>query len=447
MIGARTRIYGTLRVLTSLHVGSGHKGELARDTETDPESGFSVGLVLLDGNGMPYIPGSSLKGVLRRLCANPAILFGPETGALSSGKVIFWTALHSGKAPGQGRVPYGDAAQQGRDKTSRETDIYIESQTAIDGEAGVAERSRLFHSEQVLPGTEFSFSLTVAAKLDAEVEADLAVLLARLCADEGVGFGRNTRQGKGRVQLLVDTITEEKHSLKGLDKTATAIWRKNINAARKTLISSPTCTMTLRGSGPFLIADNSPRPKAKPGEAAQIFGLNAFEKVGPRLTGASLLGALRAKFAWEMALSSGETDESDKIFGTPEAPTLDTLSTTERLFGVTGWRGRVSLGAIITDETLKLQKIMSVRIDRFSGAPIDNALFGTEAWVDPVFTVALTLEKRKGLTAEQGNFLKADDDRFKTFLEFLKCPLWGGLSLGLGQNKGYGVFAVEVSYG
>lgn len=314
MIGARTRINRTLRVLTPLYIGSGHKGELAQDTNNGPENGFSVGLVLMDGNGLPYIPGSSLKGALRRLCADPAILFGPESGALPSGKVIFWTALHSGHAPGQCRVPYGDAAQQGRGKTNRETDIYIESQTAIDGEAGVAERSRLFHSEQVLPGTEFAFHLTVAAKLDTDAEAELAVILARLCADGGIGFGRNTRQGKGRVQLLADKITEERYSLNGLERTAKPIWPERIIAAGKILTFGPICKLTLRGSGPFLIADSSPRPKAEPGEAAQLSGLNAFEKAGPRRTGASLLGALRAKFAWEMALRHSEADDSDKVY-------------------------------------------------------------------------------------------------------------------------------------
>lgn len=448
MIGARTVISGTLRVLSPLHIGSGRKGKLeAGPASENPDSEFSTGFVLMDDNGLPYIPGSSLKGVLRRLSAEPAILFGPESGreTPASGKVIFWTAFHRSGAAVRGRIPYGDARQNGRVRTNRESDLFIESQTAIDGGTGVAERSRLFHNEQILPGTEFAFRITLKAKLgteaeDAAAKVDLAAILGKLCAPEGVGFGRNTRQGNGRLRLLLETVTEEHFSLRGPIKLAIPFWPTKIATATRAEASGWACKLTLRGTGPFLIADSTPRPKAPPGEARQIVGLADFANGGARLTGASLLGALRAKFFWEQALRSPEeTDDRDKSF-----TTLDALSTTERLFGVTGWRGRVSLEGIKLIGAPKLQKIMSVRLDRFSGAPIDNALFGTEAWVDPRFEVSLALEGRKGLSEDEQILLKDDDKHFLDFLELLKDPLWGGLQLGLGQNKGYGVFAVEV---
>jgi len=446
MIGARARITGKLRVLSPLHVGSGRKGSMATDDSLEASSAeFTLGLVLRDGRGLPYIPGSSLKGVLRRLSTDPEVLFGPKSGSetFASGKLIFRTALHSASAGVQYRIPYGDAKQQESGQTYRAVDLFVESQTAVDDKKGVAERSRLFHNEQVLPGTEFDLCLTLAATAGKSAEQDLAAILARLCTDDGVGFGKNTRQGKGRIRLLLDTVAEESFPLAGSGKKTGTIWREKIAAASAPPLSGWNCTLTLRCDGPFLIADRSPRPPAPPGEAPQITGLSDFANDAPRLTGASLLGALRARFAWEQALRTGDgSDNSDKTF-----TTIETLTTTERLFGVTGWRGRVSLGAITLASTSVKQKIMSVSLDRFSAAPIDNALFGTEAWIDPVFHLRLTLEDRKGLTAGERDLLAGDDKLFKDFLERLGDPVWGGLSLGMGENKGYGVFALEVSHG
>ncbi|MFX4861166.1 hypothetical protein ABTC05_19195, partial [Acinetobacter baumannii] len=66
-----------------------------------------------------------------------------------------------------------------------------------------------------------------------------------------------------------------------------------------------------------------------------------------------------------------------------------------RLFGAVGFRGLLAV------ETLTVSKAIpwsatSVRIDRFSGAPIDNALFTTAAFRQTELQVTLVLEDRGG---------------------------------------------------
>lgn len=448
MIGARTRIFATLRVLSPLHIGTGHRGPIESGEGQGLEmEGPSATLVMLDHRRLPYIPGSSLKGVLRRLSRDPTLLFGPESGSEehASGNVIFWSATACDTPTHTGPVPY-DNSRADSGSGGRETQgLFIDSRTAIDPETGVAERSRLFHSEQVLPGTEFAFSLTLAAQAGREAENELAEILAALCAPEGVGLGRNSRQGNGRVQLICETIREEVFSLGGKVSDAPPVWRKRVMQKIDTMFDATRqFAVILRGQGPFLIADNSPHTGAENGEAPQVTGLADFHDHGPRLTGATLLGALRSRFAWERALKNdAKTDDKDRVFTCAQE-----LTATERLFGVTGWKGRVSLGLIRLLNEPPKQTIMSVKLDRFSGAPMDNALFGTEAWINPEFRVVVTLAQRAATDEETTQLMAEDDELFADFLTTrLPDPVWGGLALGLGQNKGYGVFKVEIADG
>ena len=78
---------------------------------------------------------------------------------------------------------------------------------------------------------------------------------------------------------------------------------------------------------------------------------------------------------------------------------------------------------------------MSVRLDRFSVSPVDNALFGTEALVAPEFEVELELDQR-GLLPDDTAF-------FEAVLKQIADDVWGGLRLGLGKNKGFGAFTVQ----
>jgi hypothetical protein len=82
---------------------------------------------------------------------------------------------------------------------------------------------------------------------------------------------------------------------------------------------------------------------------------------------------------------------------------------------------------------------MSVRIDRLSGGPVDNALFGTEGRFGTAYVVELVTVDRKAGRADAADA----DAAFRTYLNELTHEVWGGLMLGHATNRGYGWFKVE----
>ena len=90
MIGERIEITGRLEVLTPLHIGTGEWREVEREgnkKKVDPKGDgkqvaeekatMQVAAIARDQHNDPYLPGSTLKGVLRRVFDDKGI-FGPK---------------------------------------------------------------------------------------------------------------------------------------------------------------------------------------------------------------------------------------------------------------------------------------------------------------------------------------------------------------------------------
>ena len=445
MIGARIEIRAVLRTLTPLHIGSGvHAGDNARETEA------TVAMVQTDASGLPCIPGSSLKGVARRMGVKSAALFGPDRKEAvqrarlgdaepRSGRVIFRTALfrEAGPAPlddiydNKCKVSSGETGES--DLTYRNAGLFTEARTAIDDETGVAEGGRLFKSEIVRPDTTFDFCLIADAALAGDERTNLRSLLSEMADATGFGLGKGTRQSKGRVRLCPETLVVTEITPGAPTRVVTQDWTVSTERSNAPQIDAKTYVLGFMTLSPFLIADPGRSPDDSQ-TAPQISGLRDLKTGGPTLTGSTLLGALRAQSAYMEALSPfHRSDDKDAVHD--KGPDASNLTITQRLFGITGWRGRVGLRAIRLKNDPQKQTIMSVRLDRFSVSPVDNALFGTEAWVAPEFEVELELDQR-GLLPDDTAF-------FEAVLKQIADDVWGGLRLGLGKNKGFGAFTVQ----
>ncbi|BAQ71291.1 hypothetical protein NHU_04171 [Rhodovulum sulfidophilum] len=420
MIGKRVDIEADLVVLTPLQIGTGAFREEERsdrdEQDREPDT-RNVALVATDFDGAPCIPGSTLKGVLRRLSRDNDVLFGPTRIVAAedarSGKAVFWTARIAGNS---------SDCQRNRPHVSMGTD----TRTAKDPETGVAKRAHLFGGDYVRPGTKFRLRISLKDAEPGAADA-LAQVLARLAAADGEAFGRSTRQGQGRVALIPETL-KAKAFPSGNDLTQD--WQSRL-AGQPSPDAPDLIRLSLTASGPFLIAGEE-RSDLRPGDDREkvrvMTALEDFDGQGPRLTGSTLLGALRARFDWYAA---GLGDDCPS-------------GATERLFGTPGWRGRIAVHAIRRSGTPERKKITSVRLDRFSGEPIDNALFTTEAWLNANFQVDLRFDRHGPKEPE----VSCDTDLkiFNDFREELCDPDWGGIQLGLGGNKGFGWFDIrEVS--
>lgn len=406
---------GSLTVLSPLHLGNGRRGEregLTILTEQGKEEPVLLSEIQRDGRGLPYLPGTSLKGALRARLKDGEgeTLFGRlddrnrEGGVM--GRLWIYGAIHQSTGPGAGP----------------EHSI-LAARTRIDRASGTADDHKLFHMDMVPPGAVFAFHarwLTDAtgAALEAEL-GQVAAALAPLTDGTGIALGRGGRQGQGRVRLSELTAT-----LVPWDGDPVAVTLPTLRWQPPGEVHR----LRLTGDGPYMILDSA-RRAAKPegvGEETNILHPLLDGAGHPALPGSTLLGALRARAAW----LDGGVDDRDRVYSPQEE-----LSATERLFGVTGWRGLLGVEAIRVVDPGMVQRFTSVKLDRFSAAPIDGALFTVEAFVDPVFEVTLSLIPR-------GNAQVTDDARalFKRLLADLRDM---GLMLGHGGSRGFGWFGVE----
>jgi len=140
--------------------------------------------------------------------------------------------------------------------------------------------------------------------------------------------------------------------------------------------------------GPFAILDGSFQPE-KRSETEAKKGPNARAQTitgdMPLILGSSLSGALRARAVWLENLRRHQAGLS--LSG-------DSASI-ERLFGTTGFRGLLLLEDLTLHQA-QSKPFTSVKLDRFSGAPIDNALVTVQAFTGVQLRAVLAFENRTG---------------------------------------------------
>ena len=116
----------------------------------------------------------------------------------------------------------------------------------------------------------------------------------------------------------------------------------------------------------------------------------------------------------------------------PKADDLDALSAVERLFGVTGLRGKLEVTDISCTHTGQSQDITSNSLDRVSGGGRDGFLYTERVFWEPTFQAILHVPS-----------LLRDDEQ-KLLVQLLDSLKSDGLELGHGTSKGYGWCDVTV---
>ncbi|MBB4285421.1 RAMP superfamily CRISPR-associated protein [Roseospira goensis] len=453
----RYDIKGTLETLAPLHVGTGEwrkvatvKGKDGANTRPD------VAALMRDATGTPMLPSTTLKGMLRGLAASLGnkiakldadALMGEIKGTAeedekgrplprgSMGLLTVFCAPRTDAVPDASAMPFADArpiAQEGLGDG-----VFVAARTRIDGASGTASDATLFFQEMVAKGTRFAFRCRIearAGRIDKAEQAleTLKVLLAALTADEGVPLGKGQADGLGRVRLRPQTLSVTRRTVAD-DGTFTKTPVEDF--ALPEVIAPPEVDripIRLRCDGPFAVIDAShkrERGRHEGEEETPHLSAQRETEALPLLLGTGVSGALRARAAWLWARDAATIRAAA---GETEGPVLDDTTVgpkdpVERLFGRTGFRGLLSLSGmtIAADAPLNLT---SVRIDRFSGAPVDNALFTTAAFIGVDLSFTLTLG---------GSATTIDRALFNALCRDIKAT---GLMLGHGTNKGFGWF-------
>ncbi len=424
MIGPRTDFTFTAVVVTPMHIGTG--ADEAVDGISKDRGAVQVAQVATDFEGFPIIPGSGLKGVLAGLLGRDLELFGgeDEPDKLVGGRVIFWNG-DMDRASVQQNGPHHDKPlRSGANELHADKSLFIETNAAIDPATGVVKTGRLFHKQMVAPGTRFNLSLSTQDDINKE---KVARLLAVLCSEHGLGLGKGTKSNQGRLSVDLASLEATTLEVGGKQTDTSTLWRKRI-AAVSPDVATRLGKLTLKGEGPYIILDPSVERDAADQNSPHLSARTGWNG-DPWLSGTGLIGVLRGEFsAWLSKSGRDGSDNKDAIYTSRKNLTL-----VQRIFGVTGWKGMVSVLDISSIEKSYKEAITSVRIDRFSGANIDGALFATEAWINPEFEVSLAFDSKRASPEDLA--------LFKAFLDALEDPIWGGLRLGYGTNKGYGWFA------
>lgn len=437
-----------LEATTPIAIGSGEK-----EINTDSA-------VLRDVNGLPYIPGSTLAGVIRHALeevgAEPLdLFFGFQKGDEGHGSEILFSDAKMVGAEGKaidGLVQI-KADKHYKDFYSNYMNLPVRQHVRI-GNKGVAEKHGKFDEEVVYKGTRFAFEIEVLSQ--SKECGQFQKVLDALSAAE-IRFGHGGRKGFGKVQVVKEQ-SFMRCSL-NLKNPSDLDWYLNhtSNLAEpfeggESIVSNESSksvvyNLTLKPVDFFLFG------AAYGDEDADIVPVKEdvvvwtddskpnFEKKQQMLIPASSIkGALAHRVAYHYnrlrhRYADNATPEEIKAWTEQNEACV-------ALFGLAVGkdikRGNVLFEDIIEPMTQYEDKLFNhVAIDRFTGGALQGALFHEKATYGQgkEFTTKITL-------------LKTDfDDEYiiKAFESALKDLTEGRLPLGGGVNKGHGCFKGECS--
>lgn len=432
-----------IEAVTPLSVGSGEK-----DIITDA-------LVATDVNGLPYIPGSSVAGVVRHMIEavkpegfDTNRFFGFQNGDKGKGSEVIFTEAKILNS--KGKVMDGMCPNAFEDDLlTHYADLPIRQHVRIT-EKGVTHNAGKFDEQIVFAGTRFCFELEMVAD-DKSIFAFEHILDTVLCSTFRIGGG--TRKGFGAIKVVdLQKMTldlEDDHQRQQYLAKSSALssdfWKKDYQTPKKDdkhdgwtkyeLILIPE-DFFLFGSG---FGDED--ADITPVKSKKVFwdDNNGIMKENLVLFPASSVkGALAHRVAFHYNRLKGRFagcsgDNAPKVGKDNEA--------VQALFGSEGERvnkkmvnqkqGNLLLSDLIENELT--DKILNhVAIDRFTGGAMDGALFSEKTTYGKGHKFVLEiLAKNEALNSEMV---------CEAFEEAMKDICKGLLPLGGGVNRGNGVF-------
>lgn len=175
-----------LEAKTPLNISSGEKDIL------------SDSICIKDANGLPYIPGTSLAGVLRSLCDEDErnIIFGYVDGNKGEGSRIIFSEARLLDENGK---PVDALLNSFSDFLARYKDLPVRQHVRI-GHNGVAEEGGKFDNEVVYKGSRFCFEVELINS-EANTEKQMKTVLSRM-KERSFRLGGGGRRGYGEMEVV-----------------------------------------------------------------------------------------------------------------------------------------------------------------------------------------------------------------------------------------------------
>src|SRR5574344_20880 len=431
-----------IEAVTPLAVGSGDK-----DIITDAR-------VAKDVNGLPYIPGTSLAGIIRHAVGennSESHIWGFQKRNGGRGSQIIFT--NANIMDEDGTVTDGFAKKSGF--LNHFIDLPIRQHAKLN-EKGTAANTGKFDEEIVYKGTRFCFEIELMMT-DGSLEADKADfnhILSELYS-KTFRIGGGTRSGFGEVKVisckrrtldLKDNNDMQAYLQKSSSLADSSFWAsaETFKAPGKQENDWTTYRLELKPDGFFLFGSGygDEEVDMTPVKEAYIdwSGDHAVFKDGNILIPASSVkGAIAHRVAYYYNQKTNywadlqETDDYEKHVG-KNNKAVKALFGTEDTDDPHVQRGHVMISDVIQKESGKsTDKILNhVSIDRFTGGAIDGALFSEKVSDCSNDNFALTIMVEKNAI---------EDKKVKESLESALDDICNGLlPLGGGVNRGNGVF-------
>ena len=251
----RYHITASLVADSPLHVGTGEmdSGILPERTEDGQPVSPLLARTVRDFAGTFYLPGSTLKSLLRRASADEPLadsLFGEilvtEQKKGRMGSVLVWGArcLHA-EPPGE--APYAKNVNG----------AFVAARTRIDPKRGVAAEHLLFFQEMIPAKSIFGLELLVVGDdpfTAKERAAAVLTILRRL--EAGGTLGKGQTNGLGRVRVVPGTCKCEARilGLDGVFRAENAIYLEDEEAPAPET-KDHQWRLKLRCPGPFIEVD------------------------------------------------------------------------------------------------------------------------------------------------------------------------------------------------
>lgn len=396
-------VQGEVECLSPLHIGNG------KDERSDLD-------VLLDAQGNPFIPATSLVGVLRHATKN----IEPQED---------WKKFWGYTSEKQ------DEQELGQQSSVRCSDLICQSQTLkpvirdgieIDNTTGVVKKQRKYDYELVERDTRFKLNMEFSYRdSDKEFVSRMAATIYTLLKEKQIKLGAKTNSGFGEIHLLENTAKIYEFQFSPDTKSDVLYWLTRNFSAKQPISIETLGTPFAIGSDNFsinasfwlknslIVRSYSADPDAP--DATHITSNNDWI-----LPGTSLKGAIRAR--------------AERIVNTLNKP----KELVENLFGFVvenekennKKKGRIRVKEAVLPQFVSEMQTR-IKIDRFTGGTIESALFETMPLFGgkPDKIINLQLHVRDCQPYEAGLLLLVLKD------------LWtGDLAVGGEKNVGRGVF-------
>ena len=434
-----------IEAVSPLAVGSGESNVL-----TDA-------LVAKDANGLPYIPATSIAGVVRGLMESGCSeaerdglenTFGYQTSASGKGSEVIFSEAKILGADGQVVDGLQPSLINNDEFLARYKQLPIRQHVRINSK-GVTDNAGKFDEQVVFAGTRFCFEIELLS--DAEKNCFMEDLLSTLFL-KSFRLGGGTRSGYGEVKVVelkmsvlnlanpadLEAYLSKSSSLENRYWDAVPVYAQVSSTVKDKMIEyelllKPQDFVLFSSGFGDDEADMVPVTESK----VVWSDKGRFKNDLILVPASSVKGALshRVAYHWNLAKGYYAGDTNAKVGS--ENPAVRSLFGYEDAANKVQVRGNVFLSDVFVDTPVRNKVLSHVSIDRFTGGARNGALFQEKT----AFVSETQIRLSVAVLADA-----CEDMEVKNALEAaLRDICDSRLPLGGGVNRGNGLFAGDIT--